>query len=306
VEDGNFASWPESAIYGYFAGGPAPSPPPSGSSLIRRLNFSNETVSNPGNTLPVGRLNVDGLANAINSYFGGGFFNPPITGTYVSTITRQNFSNETVSNPGNNLPVARSSVSAISSSSYGYFGGGYNSAPNAVSTISRLNFSTESINNTTNLPVARANRSTTSNSSYGYFAGGGSFSDIISTISRLDFSTESINNTTNLPVARGELFAVETRSYGYFIGGNNTSIINRLDFSNDTISNPGNLPSNRNNSATFSNNSYGYFASGQNPGFTIGTNLSRLDFSVETISDLGNILPSPAITSGTATGGQSV
>ena len=259
VEDGNFASWPESAIYGYFAGGPAPSPPPSGSSLIRRLNFSNETVSNPGNTLPVGRLNVDGLANAINSYFGGGFFNPPITGTYVSTITRQNFSNETVSNPGNNLPVARSSVSAISSSSYGYFGGGYNSAPNAVSTISRL-----------------------------------------------DFSTESINNTTNLPVARGDLFAVETRSYGYFIGGNSTSIINRLDFSNDTISNPGNLPSNRNNSATFSNNSYGYFASGQNPGFTIGTNLSRLDFSVETISDLGNILPSPAITSGTATGGQSV
>jgi hypothetical protein len=310
VEDGNFASWPESAIYGYLVGG-GTGTTPTGSSTITRLNLSNETFSDPGNTLPVGRNNIEGLANAINSYFGGGFFNPPTTGTYVSTITRQNFSNETVTNPGNNLPVARSNITATSSSSFGYFGGGFNAAPAEVSTISRINFSNETVNNTTNLPLARADRSATSSSSYGYFGGGGSFSTVTSTISRLNFATETINNTTNLSVARGTLFTVETRSYGYFCGGATPtfiSTIDRLDFSNETISNPGNLLSVRRGSATSSSNSYGYFCGGSGPpgSPSFATNVNRFDFSVETISDLGNIIPRGIGAAASVSGGQSV
>ena len=47
VENNNFASWPESATYGYFGGG---SPPIT--NLISRLDFSNETASDPGKNLP--------------------------------------------------------------------------------------------------------------------------------------------------------------------------------------------------------------------------------------------------------------
>jgi len=56
---------------------------------------------------------------ATRGYYGGGF-SPP----YINTITRLDFVNETVSDPGNNLPSARSLMGATSSSSYGYFGGG--------------------------------------------------------------------------------------------------------------------------------------------------------------------------------------
>ena len=43
--------------------------------------------------------------------------------------------------PGNNLPQARGYFGAVSSSSYGYFGGG--STPSYVATVDRIDFSNE-------------------------------------------------------------------------------------------------------------------------------------------------------------------
>ena len=43
----------------------------------------------------------------------------------LDTVDRIDFSNETTSAPGNELSQARSYLAAVSSSSYGYFGGGY-------------------------------------------------------------------------------------------------------------------------------------------------------------------------------------
>ena len=110
VKDGNFASWPESATYGYFGGGQTPTL----LNTITRLDFSNETVSDPGKNLPSARGSIDATSSSSYGYFGGG--NAP---TAINTITRLDFSNETVSDPGNNIPASRTLLETTSSSSYG-------------------------------------------------------------------------------------------------------------------------------------------------------------------------------------------
>ena len=75
-------------------------------------------------------------------YFGGGYF--PIV-TYVCTIDRLDFSNETVSTPGNGITQERQRLATVSNSNYGYFGGGYFPGPNYCSTIDRLDFSNETV-----------------------------------------------------------------------------------------------------------------------------------------------------------------
>ena len=60
IENKNFASWPESAKYGYFGGGYVPPI----TCTIARLDFSNETVSNATNNLPAGRGSAAGLTNS--------------------------------------------------------------------------------------------------------------------------------------------------------------------------------------------------------------------------------------------------
>ena len=93
-------------------------------------------------------------------YFGGGFAPPTVT-----TVDRIDFSNETTSAPGNNLPQATERLAAVSSNSYGYFGGGY--APPIVNTIDRLDFSNETTSAPgDNLTQARSQLAAVSSSSF--------------------------------------------------------------------------------------------------------------------------------------------
>ncbi len=157
VESNNFASWPESGTYGYFGGG-------SNSSgfiisTMTRLDFSSETVSDPGKNLPSIRASAEGVSsNNSYGYFGGGSLPPSI-----NTISRLDFSSETVSNPGKNLLILRQSLSAISGSFNGYFAGGSNPGGN-VANLDRLNFSDETSTNIGSLPTSRASSTGVSNS----------------------------------------------------------------------------------------------------------------------------------------------
>ncbi len=82
IKDDNFESWPESATYGYFGGGYF-SPPPVVLNTIDRLDFSNETLSLPGNNLPQARRDLAALSSSSYGYFGGGSVPGP---TIVNTI----------------------------------------------------------------------------------------------------------------------------------------------------------------------------------------------------------------------------
>ena len=234
--------------------------------------------------------------SATYGYFCGGEAPPQVT-----TVDRIDFSNETTSAPGNNLPQARRGLAAVSSSSYGYFGGGRNpvESPSRVDTIDRIDFSNETTSAPgNNLSQARTGLEAVSSSSYGYFGGGSAVSNDNkeATIDRIDFSNETTSAPgNNLTEARRELGATQSSSYGYFGGGSSTkSTVDRLDYSNETTSAPGNnLPEGRERLAALSNSSYGYFVGGYRE-FALTSQrdtVDRIDFSNDTVSEPGNNLP---------------
>jgi len=279
-----------SKTYGYMIGGFSP----PHVNTVSRLDFSSEVISNPGKNLPAVRGRFSGATSSnYYGYFGGGY--TPGT-TRICTITRLDFSNETVSDPGKDLPTVNTNCGGVSSNNYGYFGGGYRfrSSPPVpalrLCTITRLDFSTENINNISGqlLEFGIDSMATVMNNSYGYFGGGLTVapSTAVSNITRLDFSNETTSSpSTKLPINNYELAALSSSSYGYFGGGlgpTSLNTINRLDFSNDTLSPPGkNLPTARYRHSTVSSNFYGYFIGGW---FPIVNTVSRIDFSNETMS----------------------
>ena len=290
-----------SSSYGYFGGGFAPPIV----ATVDRIDFSNDTTSPVTDTLPQARSNLAAVSSSSYGYFGGGYALPPTVG-YVATIDRIDFSNETTSAPGYNLTQARGFISACSSSSYGYFGGG---APPNTSTIDRIDFSNETTSPVTDtLSQARSDSAACSSGSYGYFGGGGNPS-IVATVDRIDFSNETTSAPGyNLTQARSDLAAVSggasyrikgSRTYGYFGGGHagptvDKKTIDRIDFSNETIILlTDKLSQRRESSAAVSSSSYGYFGGGFDTSLspTILATIDRIDFSNETTSTPGYNLP---------------
>ena len=349
IENDNFESWPESALYGYYGGGYGPasedtvdridfsndttSAPaneltqarrqgaavstgsygyfaygyaPGETGSVDRLDFSSETCSYPGNNLPQARRLLAAVSNESYGYFGGGYSNPPAARR--DTISRIDFSNETGSAPTVELSDARYGLGAVSSDNYGYFGGG--NSPAIVDTVDRLDFSNETFSLPGNeLSNGRWYFATVSNNNYGYFGGGifppGPAPDYITTVDRIDFSSETFSLIgNNLSQARGLFAGVSSRSYGYFCGGYNTppvayyDTVDRIEFSNETISAPGNelTQARRSVSAVTGGASYrpkgsrtyGYFGGGFAPPYV--NTVDRLDFSNETLSLPGNEL----------------
>ncbi len=314
IDNRNFASWPESATYGYFGGGNV-TDTITYSNLVIRLDFSNEILSNPGKNFPIAITTPSCVSSSFYGYFAGGF-NAAAPGR-ICTIYRLDFSTETLSLPGKDLPSARSSAAFVSSSSYGYFGGGV--LPPNISTITRLDFSSETVSDPgKNLPDAKSgiNNSTVQSNSYGYFGGGYTFPPATwyNTITRLDFSNETVSNPgKDLPSARQGTTGTQSSSYGYLCGGASPPFptlictISRLDFSNETTSNPGKNFTSRTGSSPVSNNFYGYFCGGNAPTPTdIISTITRLDFSNETVSDPGNNFSAVRRAFGSLSGGASV
>ena len=298
VNNDNFDSWPENALYGYFAGGQTPSVVDT----IDRLDFSNETTSAPGNNLSqIRRQMLQSVSNSSYGYFGYGLHNPS---TGLNTVDRLDFSNETCSLPGKNLPGARRLLAAVQTDSYGYFGGGYTPA---VNTVSRIDFSNETGSAPgNNLSQARYGLAGTSSDNYGYFAGG---APAKTTVDRIDFSNETVSQPGNeLSQGRYYFGAVASNNYGYFGGGHSPyrTTVDRIDFANDATSAPGNnLPQGRFGLAGTSSRFYGYFCGGMVlPGIQTDK-VERLEFSNETLSLPGNELTQARIYLSAVSGGAS-
>jgi len=282
--------------YGYFGGGYSV-PPTVYYCNIDRLDISNETVSNPGNLVPgAGKRYMATVESASHGYFAGGSTSP-----IVCTISRIDFTSETLTDLANGLPTTRSTASGVSNQSYGYIVGGYSPvAPGITCTISRLDFTSETSTDLANgLPTATEVSSISSSSSFGYHMGG-QIPTIVPTIFRLDFSNETISNPGNgLPIATSRAAAVSggtsvARGNGYKTYGYVSTVTQyiRFDFLSETAtdsssaSSPGSITSH--GVGQISNNNYGYFA-GNIPSIT--KDAERLDFSNETVSSMGEFLP---------------
>ena len=153
IENDNFESWPENALYGYYCGGYQQS---GFTDRVERIDFSNEIVSAPGNELSVARRKAAAVSTSSYGYFAFGYA-PGVT----NTVDRLDFSSETCSLPGKNIPQSRRLLAAVSNESYGYFGGGF--APPYVATVDRIDFSNETFSDTGELPQARRDLAALSN-----------------------------------------------------------------------------------------------------------------------------------------------
>ena len=304
IENDNFDSWPENALYGYYGGGQ--NNPSVNIDTVERIDFSNETFTLPGNELSQVRMQGAAVSTSSYGYFAYGYA-PGVS----STVDRLDFSSETCSLPGKNLPQSRRLLAAVQTDSYGYFGGGYP----VVATVSRIDFSNETGSAPGNeLSDARYGVGAVSNDLYGYFAGGISPA-YVATVDRIDFSNETVSVPgSNLTQARTYTANASTSSYGYFGGGiispptDYVTTVDRLDFSNEIVSAPGtNLTQARALFRGVSSNSYGYFCGGSNPDLNppyVAT-VDRIDFSNETISAPGKNLSQGRRTQLAVSGGAS-
>lgn len=297
--------------YAYTCGGASPIVT---SCIVDRLDFGTETISSPGKNIPTSKYAFSGVPSPSTNY---GYLGAGIFPTDVCTITRLDFTTETVSNSGKSMAPARWGSGSTFNSEYGYWGGGYFNAPPTFvqvfySTVSRIEFGTETV---TNLPsgLSQARFRVTGNSGpeAGYYiAGQNSTSTNTCRIDRLNFTTETISNTVNTyhqysisgmfsyasskNFKRTRNYFNENSLYGYFGGGDvptRTTNIDRLDYSNETVSSPGKyLPAAREAYGAFASPSYGYYGGGRSSPNTLPASvlihsaIDRIDFISETLS----------------------
>ena len=289
-----------SDTYGYFVGGYQNN---VYACVITRLDFSTESISLPGNDMPSLRAAFTAVASNSYSYFGGGTIpssGPPGTTCLVS---RLDFSTETNSLPGKNLPSERWSAATISGKLSGYFTGGQVSTP-VFNTISRLDFDTETNSLPgKNLVYAKGRHSTVSNGQFGYIVSGVPPSN--SEIQKFDFNNEVVSSTPVTVSAvewssgvqgGASLRSFTTKTVGYFMGGydgGNSSYVKRMDFTSDTSSTPDMRISHATTGMRgVANNNFGYamggFHGNGTPPPSTGNNresrLHRIDFATENLT----------------------
>jgi len=292
----------------------------SGLSSQERLDYSNETISQPGVNSPTS--SGWGMFGTVQTpsygYMAGG------RGvSYRSKISRFDLSTESFLEKGN-LPQYNAGLSGVYNSNYGYFGGGYYppQAPDYICVINRLDFSSDT--GASPITTSQSNRfhtsqfakfkSTLQDSSYGYWAGGFDVSPPYwnDKISRFAFATETFGPPTthpiglgwkSLPSGRYQHSSASTSTHGYFVGGSTNTPpnyypnnIEKMDFSTGTFTSPAGSAAVAVNAATLTNSvitntsrsfgrPYGYRTAGYTKYYP-GVNYMKYNFPSNTWSVL--------------------
>ena len=260
----------------YTSGRENGSPSPA-TSKIDRIDFSNDTATTvlKGN-MHTGRNRHTSLANQTHGYTGGGS-NPSASPSYLSSIERMTFANDTATSvdkstfraaftnspsPGQGANFAVS----IGGPAYGYWQGANNTY------VDRLDYSNDTAQAaaTTNSTIPSNARSALSNTSYGYFCGGWVNKSVVD---RLDYANDSTTMSPkgNLAAAVSHNFGIGNGNYGYIVAGRNTAVpsdrsdVQRIDFADDTATATpkGPLAGTTYNGAGTGDASYGYVVQAQ-------------------------------------------
>lgn len=288
INNGNFASWTEDFTDAYIMAGAVVGSTTT-NTVLKYSYFDGTSVilGSASNISPTcGLENAATVSSYDYGYYAGG--NNP----NACTISRLDFSTNLNSLPGTNLPTLVNNAASVSrvDEGYGYFIGGQNpaiaAAPRQISTITRLDFSTETLSPMSNLPTSTQDLRGFNGTTYGYAVGGdvGTTPVAVTTIYRLDFSNNTLAvslPSKNLTTARTDFGANESPLYGYASAGQsptNVSSRERLDFSTGTTSTLSSVtPVGGNQGSYFSS-----ITSGYSTGINNNSSFSRLDFSTET------------------------
>ena len=280
---------------GYFTNGTA-NPPHY--SVVDRIDFNNDTAiaATKSPTLVPTR----GSASVNNTAFGytvAGSIEgvPAYTTTNTSTVSRLSFAGDIVTQVSvANYPVEVGGVTgATGNTDFGYISGGYTPAPASLSSVYRMDYSSDSIAASSKGPLTFIvqRNAAAGNQSFGWFAGGaGTPTGQVSTVQRIDYGNDTATATVkgSLNLVNSSLGATGNASYGYFGGGYFTSRVDRIDYANDTpqTSPKGPLLYSYITAAT-GNSSYGYWTQGH----PFRTSIGRLDYASDTTtaSPKGNL-----------------
>ena len=157
------------------------------------------------------------------AWFGGG------SPGYLSTLQRITFATDTATaSIRGQLSVSRSQLGAVSTSAYGWWGGGFNngSPDDSVSLVDRTTFATDTAVNSVRGPlttILTRQAASSDNTTYGWFGGGslGNNGVRISTVTRITYSNDTAVSTNRGPLSQGkrDLVATGNTTNGWFGGG---------------------------------------------------------------------------------------
>ena len=312
--------------HGYFAGGYDYWTTGGFVSIVRRLDYANDTTS----TSPRGSMTTQGGDGAGTGNANYGYFKSSANAT--STIERLDYANDTANllSRGGILTYQAVERGATGSAAYGYFGGGNSpdfsyvdrvdyasdtaaAAPKGKLTVPKYAMAVFS-SREYGLPQIDSERSITPATqsertvgpAYGYYAGGQSTpAGNQSKILRLDYANDSSTMSArgNLPTTLYNQCSTGTGSYGYTFGGTtpaggSSSVTYRVDYANDAAnaSSKGYLSSPAvQYSAAVGNSNYGYIQGGNN----YLALMMKYDFANDSsnASSLGNIFNPSAYSS---------
>lgn len=301
------------ANFGYLAGGQRPAIPATSTTVVDRIDYSNDTATAVAKgPIASARYLSAGVGNQSFGYVVGG--SPPFQDN--SLVQRIDYSNDTATaSPKGPLNTGRRKLAGAGNANFGYIGGGSN--PSTTS-IDRIEYSNDTATALAKgfLNVSRETFGSTSNNTNVYFGGGGSTN---SSVDRIDYTNDTATASPrgNLSIVRW-LFAaaggrddalpqpplvnvpvpVETgrqHIHGYIFGGSGDPSLSpavnqptqRIDFTNDTVTAAvrgapaapagGNLYYN----FAVGNRNYAYTG---NAGNTAPAPIQRFDYSNETNS----------------------
>ena len=304
--------------YGWNGGGNNNSIFQNPTSMIRRIDYSNDLIipSIRGPFTGVSRL-FGATGNSNFGYAGGNF-------GVMSTVARINYTNDLVTaSVRGPLSSGRGYLTATGTSNFGYFAGGHDQPGTTIfSLIDRIDYSNDTVVASIRGPLTSVNRTLSATSSHsfggspnssfasdftfptvpnaGYFGGGSDGTNNLATIDKVDYANDTATASVRsaLSSARTTLAAVGNSNFGYFAGGLNpgSTTVDRLEYSSDTqnTSTRTNLQSNLTQSAAVGNESFGYFTGGI-------SQIQKINYSNDSTSIVGNIDDSRQLNAATTT-----
>jgi hypothetical protein len=307
--------------FGWISGGVNGIPATTLYSTTERIDYSAD-LSAPltRGSLTITRNYAMATGNANYGWVAAGSQSLTFSPTYtVSTTDRIDFSNDSVTATARGSVIAAVQYGAATSTgAFGWFAGGYRPVPSptsqAVTFVSRHDFSNDNITASTRGPLslARYGSAASGSATYGWFTGG--FGGA-TTIDRIEYSNDTVTASVRGAATTDRSFAASGASnyvkdytvnsitqynkgtttvgtgagtFGWFIGGQgipfNVSTVDRVDYSNDTTtaSTRGSLPQTLSEMSGAGNANYAWVIGGRT---TAPTSLvHRIDYSNDSVT----------------------
>jgi hypothetical protein len=241
--------------YGWYAGG---GPSPQDIDLVSRITYATDTATaSSRGPLSYSTYMLTATGTDTAGWFAGGSSS---SGGYTfSTVSRITFATDTATaSTRGPLPFVygvNQLASTTDSTTYGWFGGGFDADLGNTSKVSRITYATDTTTASSKGPlsVARIKLAATGTNSYGWYAGGSA--PYYSRVDRIDYANDTATASVRGPLSLarfGLAASTDSTTYGWFGGGYTgvapgyKSLVDRITYETDTATATARGPLSRN------------------------------------------------------------